>query len=388
MKISDVIPKEGKIREIYCDSCGEMMFLDFIVFRETVSGISININGLPELQCASCGFRALPDRSAFAILQMHKDAFEAKEPSIYCNRNKSQSNFNHTIVDFLHDPDDYYYLPGLARQWDDGFLTPVFFNKDVLSKYDNSEKYRVRYASTTYGTIREGDNFYISFGINQFGKVIMWLGDIGKLPEKEQFYLRSENIESDHHIGSEFYQGQIDCQFTPVSRENALFAARSKFLEEFFLKYDTKIGHLEVEVLTLAEEFTAPIHDTDKEKKHSSDIMNKIYVESLKAEKLKKLVKTKLSTEVPGGALKQLSAILKHDYPTAPIDRLMMPFFVLYDLRIQYSHLGSKSGQKDRWESICDRLQQPHTIKFASLYEVLIDELSYSYSELSELISS
>lgn len=37
----------------------------------------------------------------------------------------------------------------------------------------------------------------------------MWLGDIARLPDAEQYYLRSENIDSDHSIGSEFYDGQI-----------------------------------------------------------------------------------------------------------------------------------------------------------------------------------
>jgi hypothetical protein len=56
-------------------------------------------------------------------------------------------------------------------------------------------------ASTTYGTIYAS---IIAFGINKHGKLVMWLGDIAKLPESEQYYLRSENVASDHCKGSEF----------------------------------------------------------------------------------------------------------------------------------------------------------------------------------------
>ena len=72
----------------------------------------------------------------------------------------------------------------------------------------------------------------------------MWLGDIATLPENEQFYLRSENVPSDHSIGSEFYDGQIECRLTDRTPEDQLFEQRSRFLEGFFAKFGQKAAHL------------------------------------------------------------------------------------------------------------------------------------------------
>ncbi len=71
----------------------------------------------------------------------------------------------------------------------------------------------------------------------------MWLGDIAKLPVNEQYYLRSENIESDHSIGSEFYDAQIMCQPSEHSKEDHLFKIRSEFLEQCFKRFNKKFAH-------------------------------------------------------------------------------------------------------------------------------------------------
>jgi hypothetical protein len=178
----------------------------FTNFHEDVSGVDISIAGLPVLRCADCNKDYLPDKSRFAIIEHHEHASEKGLSSVTVTRLKLTQDFGFTKIRLLYDIDDYYYIPGLERPFNVGFLTPVYFNRKVLLKYDASPNCRVKFASPTYGTI-DGEAFSISFGINKNGKVIMWLGDIAKLPEPEQYYLRSENVESDHSIGSEFYDG-------------------------------------------------------------------------------------------------------------------------------------------------------------------------------------
>lgn len=209
MNLSEIFPPEGQVRRLYCDSCGKHLDLVFENFHADVSGIDISIAGLPVLRCNACKRDHLPDRSRFAIIDLHKQATEKGAPSVKVTRRKPHENFSLTKIPFVYDSDDYRYIPGLERPFDVGFLTPVFFNKEVLLKYEASPTYRVKFASTTYGEILQGDSFSISFGINKNSKVVMWLGDIEKLPESEQYYLRSENVASDHSIGSEFYDGQI-----------------------------------------------------------------------------------------------------------------------------------------------------------------------------------
>lgn len=213
MKISDIIPADGAFQRIYCRICNDHSDLAYVDFDHVVSGISIQIDGLPTLLCPSCGADNLPDLSRLAIVDVHRRTLSQSKSAVHVGRRKRTDKFHFTDVPFQYDPDDYWYIPGLHRSFDTGFLQPVFFKRAVLLKYNNSPAYRVQFASTTYGQIMTADD-YISFGVNRHGNVVMWLGDIAKLPKDEQFYLRSENVPSDHSIGSEFYDGQIEVVFT------------------------------------------------------------------------------------------------------------------------------------------------------------------------------
>ena len=184
--------------------------------------------------------------------------------------------------------------------------------------------------------------------MNSLDHVIMWLGDISKLPEKEQYYLCSENIESDHLIGSEFYDGQIECIFTDRTPEDKLFRKRSEFLEAYFLKSKMKIGHLDNEVLELYTDFNSPIVDTPRERRNVADTLNKVYIESFDNKSLQQ--QYRISVGDPGklGSLKLLQGILEVHCPSLDVSKLMSPFFVLYDMRVACSHLSSASGSEGK----------------------------------------
>lgn len=300
-------------------------------------------------------------------------------------RRKPDVKYEFTRVPFLYDPDDYRYIPGLERPHASGFLTPVFFSRRVLMKYETQPEYRVEFASTTYGTIY-AEEWYISFGINKNGKVLMWLGDIGKLPEAEQHYLRSENVESDHSVGSEFYEGQIDIVYTPPAIENQLFARRSEFVNACFLKFGTKIAHLDEEVLKLAGAFHAPVIDTERERRHVADTLNKIYVESLDSNALGALMK-KAGTE-PGklGGLKRLQAVIQSVAKAEDVAALLSPLFVLYDFRVACLHLGSDEGSKEKLKFVTDRLGIPETATLTEIYAALTAALMRSFERLTALV--
>ena len=280
MNIAEVFPPTGHVQRLYCDACDKAMDLVFKDFDDDVSGVVIRISGLPYLHCPHCHRDYWPDRSRLAIIENHRRAVENDAPAVCVTRQKIDRNFGFTVVPFIYDPDDYFYIPGLFREFNVGFLTPVFFNRRVLLKYDASPDYEVLFASPTYGTIVGPDGLSISFGNNKSGKVIMWLGDIADLPEAEQYYLHSENVETGHSIGSDFYDGQIECIFTEPPAETKLFALRSDFVEACFKRLGTKVAHLDEEVLELAGSFNPPVIDTEKERRHVADTLNKIYIES------------------------------------------------------------------------------------------------------------
>ncbi|MBJ8348273.1 hypothetical protein [Antrihabitans sp. YC2-6] len=72
----------------------------------------------------------------------------------------------------------------------DTFLTPVFFNSDVLTKYrDNPERYKVQRLDVTCHGL-----WMIDIDINDEGLVQVWLGDIVNLPEIEREHWLNYNV--------------------------------------------------------------------------------------------------------------------------------------------------------------------------------------------------
>lgn len=387
MNIADVFPPEGHVQRLYCAGCSTSLDLAYGDFHEEVSGVDITIIGLPVLRCPGCGFDHLPDRSRLAIVEHHRLAAAKGASVVHVTRSKLKENYQLTEVPFLYDPDDYHYIPGLERPWNDGFLAPVFFNRNVLLKYDSAPGYRVTFASTTYGRIVvENEGYDICFGINRNGKVVMWLGDIAKLPQSEQYYLRSENVDSDHSIGSEFYDGQIECIFTEPTQENRLFALRSQFVEACFKRFGDKIAHLDAEVVNLAISFNPPVVDTHKERRHVADTLNKIYIESLDSAALGVLVKQAGRDPKGLGSLKRLQALLETVANGADVAKILSPFFVLYDLRVAYSHLKSDDRAAEMLKTVTDRLSIADTSDLLEIYGSLSKALTRSYEELVTIV--
>ncbi|MES2207778.1 MAG: hypothetical protein V4525_13425 [Pseudomonadota bacterium] len=389
MEITDFFPKDGHVQTLYCDNCNKHLDLSFIDFDELITGVHIIINGLPVLHCAPCKKNHFPNRSRFAIIDLHKQAFSKNNSLVKVTRNKTNQNFGYGVAPFVYDSDDYEYIPGLKRSWDEGFLTPVFFNREVLLKYDLSPTYRLNFASTTYGSINRGDDFSMSFGLNKNGKVIMWLGDIAELPESEQYYLRSENINSDHSIGSEFYDGQIECVFTDLSEKDELFKSRSTFLEACFNKFEVKIAHLDAEVLDLTISFNAPIIDTERERRHLADTLNKIYIESFDNKILALLIRKLGGDPQNFGSIKRLQMLLEISCPNSiDISSIMSPFYTLYDLRVAYSHLSSKEKSDEKLNFVIERLGIHQHSNLLDIYKSLVSKLINSFEILSKELHS
>ena len=384
LKISDIIPASGHIQQMYCGDCRHHLDLTFLNFDEMVSGIRIRIAGLPTLRCPECSKEHLPDRSRLAIVNLHKKCFEESTPDVTVVRQKNSDDFGLTKISFIYDPDDYHNIPGLKCPVDDGFLQPVFFKRQVLIKYNSSPDYRVKFASTTYGTIVTNED-QICFGINRFYNLVMWLGDIAKLPESEQYYLRSENIQSDHSIGSEFYDGQIEAKFTDPSSEDKLFKLRCELAEACLDRFGKRIAHLDAEVFDLAITFNPPVVDTPDERRHVADALNKIYIESFDNKELKSILLS-LGGEADGsGSLKRLQAIFEAVAPTEDITSVLSSLFVLYDLRVAYTHLSSEKKRQECLKKICKRLSVPTDADLMLIYQRLIENMILSFTSLLSL---
>jgi len=386
MELSELPPKDGAQRA-YCEACKGPLDLVFVRFHDMVSGIEIDMNDVPQLECPACGLRTLPDRTRFFIMHAHQIATKEDSPILKRDRNKIAQNFGFTDVPFQYDPDDYYYYPGLERPWDTGFLTPLFFNRSVLTKYDADPRYLIRFASPTYGDVAFEDQFSFPFGINRHGHLLMWLGDVAKLPKPEQYYLMSENRPSDHCIASEFYDAQIECIFTDQPRESVLFAARSDFLVACFERWGAKLAHLDTEVLDLAATLRRPVHDTQAKRHSVSDVLNKVHLESLDNAKIGAIL-SGADIECRGkGSLKRLQALLDTVGNPARVSVLMSPFYALYDFRIAYSHLSSSEGSAAKMKTVTDRLAIAADGSLHEIYDKLLSAMTASYVELTAIVT-
>ncbi len=371
------------VQRMYCSDCPAYLDLTYRDFEKIVSGVSIVVRSLPTLACPKCNRTFLPDRSRFAVIRLFEEARSRGSSQVQVTRKKITETFAFTNVPFIYDPDDYYYIPGLVRESDPGYLTPVFFNRRVLIKFDHAADYQLRFGSRTYGSIYT-ESKTISFGINPNNKVVLWLGDIAQLPASEQYYLRSENVESDHCLGSEFYDGQIECKFTEPTAEDAVVSARSQFLEAAARRFDGPISHLDEETLDAIRDFYPPTAFTDRERQRLSTLVNQVCVESLDAQALKRLLAARGIEADKLGSLKQLEKLLNHELPDAGVSSTLAPLFVAYDLRVAHAHLTSKERSDELMASARDRLGLGPDGTFDAVYERLLNRLAGAFESFRD----
>ena len=384
IEYKELYPTE--VQRMYCLACTAHLRLVFDDYKQKVSNILIRISELPLLRCDACNCNYLPERTRFSIIRLFEEAHKKGVTEVSIKRKKIEENFGFTKIPFVYDPDDYYYIPGLVREWDRGFLTPVFFNRRVLIKFDHSENYEIKFASRTYGTIYADDS-YISFGINSNNNVVLWLGDIATLPESEQYYLRSENIPSDHDLDSEFYDGQIECKFTDVTPEDDLVSARSAFLEAAKRRFGLSISHLDDETLKAVGDFYSPTEFTNREQQRLSVLICQICIESLNSKALKELIVDRGADPKSLGTIKLLQLLLEKECSESNISIILSPMYVAYDLRIANAHLTSTERTKDIMNSVKKRLLIETDAEFVVTYSALIGLLKKLFDDLKKVIT-
>jgi len=291
------------------------------------------------------------------------------------------------MVDFKFDKEDCYKMQGLYRsESNKPFLAPVFFEKECLIKYFYSPKYRCELCSETYGTIYY-DGFYISFGINKNGKVIMWLGDLEKLPENEQIYLFSHNIDSDHDIASEFYEAQINATFTDPIKEAELLLQKSKINKISSEKLGFRIFQTEHrdtdEILSQCSKYKSILINREDDFKRFVSEWNEILIEDISKEDFIKYFKSK-NIEIKKGlmTIKLFERLIKEVLKIK--DNIILPYYVLNDLRLWADHKGCEKKFKDSLERLS--LNEKESNNYKLIYDTLIEKIRDFQRNIIELM--
>lgn len=202
---------------LICPECSDFRYLkiDGVRFEKDDKSIGIKV---PFFKCTTCENKE-PLKSQVYYQNIADKYYDQLEPGEFTSvkfnyEDKKFEHYDH--LGFEYSSEDYFLIPGLYRGENDGYLTPVFFDKDVLLYYNNHPDYSVRLSSFSSGNIYYKDEpmFGWGFGINRSGKVFKWLGDLNEDFEEANMKshlkrFQASNVESDHDIYSKFYLSQI-----------------------------------------------------------------------------------------------------------------------------------------------------------------------------------
>lgn len=284
---------------------------------------------------------------------------------------------------------EYYFIPGLFRPYGDGFLTPVYFNLFLLDKYSRRPDYDIELNSSTYGYISYKGEWGIPYGINKNKSIVMWLGDIDKLPEKEKQYLLSENIEPEFEIHSEFYNAQIGNEWSEPSLESQTFSLRNKISKKIYDLYNMSLYQLEGEISKTISDLQKPIFWQPRHIASTIESLNRIFVESLSVSNMKSIIRKEIPDASFGNlkGLKIFTIYLSEVLKMESVDKIMCPFFVLADYRNGLLHLASQSKYQEKMELAFSRLDLEYSEdSHEKMYTTLFEEMHKSLEAINETL--
>lgn len=178
------------------------------------------------------------------------------------------------------------------------YLTPVFFKRDVLKKYyEDTDKYEV-----LDGYIKCGGYWGIEIDNNHTEYVIVYLGDLGKLPFNEQRYWRSYNVARDGGISDVAYKRGIEAEFADPTEPALLFKYR---FEQFQKKWLDKFDWYLFKPLNENDEYhlkalRMPLNTTQSEFDEQVLSLTKVLIDSLNEKNLKQAITSKLDSDTRG----------------------------------------------------------------------------------------
>lgn len=119
---------------------------------------------------------------------------------------------------------------------------------------------------------------------------------------------------------------------------------------------------------------------------HVADTLNKIYLESFDKEALGDVISQLGGDPKKLGSIKLLQKTIELSCSGEDIPTLMSPFYILYDLRVVYSHIGSKQSEQEKLDFVISRLGLGANSGLMEIYPSLVEKMRESYERLTELL--
>lgn len=396
---------EGEKNPLRCPICDDYRYLsiDGYSFKDGTKKIGIK---LPSFQCKNCDSStlfAIADKPIYDNDIEAKKFYDKQAKMVLKDLNENQvvalqtpfENKKFPAFDslgFEYDSQDYFYIPGLYRSWNEGFLCPVFFDKEVLLHYNNHPDFRVVFASYSRLHILDKENNPIiphGFGINRSGKIICWLGDLEeefskKKNERNKKIFLAFNEKSDHDIISDYYFNQIEVSFMKADNEKLIFELRNEFDEKIIKSKGQNLTHINLD--NLMDDYKHPILNETDQINSSFIKLNSILIESFNVSALKGLIENSGISKKEIKGLKGLKLFEKFVNTVLEIENgssLVSPLFILYDLRVLAGHIKD-SKHTEKLKSCKERLGLNIKSTELEVYEKLVISLIDMYTELNK----
>lgn len=378
-----------------CQECNDFKKLEIIWVRykkEIDKELDFKI---PFFVCPNCGHKEPLNSKEHYDAMTDEDFAEMQDGEKlvlkFGYENKEFNRYSH--LNFKYSSEDYYLIPGLFRDEDDGYLTPVFFDKDILLYYNNHPDYNVKFGSFSSGNIYHKGKplFNWGFGINRNGKIFKWLGDLNEdfkedemLPHLKRF--QASNVESDHDIFSKFYLSQNPFSpsdmFQSSDNETHLFKLKNELDELFQSRFNMKLTKVHIE--DFFNFYKPPILEEKEQIFNAYISLNKLIIENIQSDLLKAKLNGKDLKKL--GSLKTLENFLSNFFPDENIDLILSSLYVLSDLRQLQGHFSDKSFE-ERYNFCKERLKLKKEANYFQVYETLIRELVRTFEKINDLIN-
>lgn len=211
------------------------------------------------------------------------------------------------------------------------FLTPVYFTPDILLRYYNEP---ARFSAGT-GGISCLDLWSMPADESPEGLIQVWLGDLAKLPYKEQLHWRQHNVPPKGTISKErftrdFMAQPVDDRRDPaVNLLNAHYVVNGRSVQKYgaplFRELDDRDAHIH-------KTLRVPVTEEWQEFDHQIQAIAKLTVDSLDVSLLEKI--SGKSQKDLKGSLNLLEAALEKEGVDAPTrDLIMKPLRGIQGLR-------------------------------------------------------
>lgn len=389
-----------------CSECGGICELVETDITCIIEGKHLHFSPIMVLHCKTCGKEFLPEYTKQIIYGAYQTTVEENQSRGEFHPTEYKKRFDYcTEQNYEYDHKDFYNIPGLC--YDDehsieGFLTPVYFEKEALVFFLAIPEYEVEIFSESYGYIAKKDStglyqydWHVPFGFNSNGKLVMWLGDIAYMDDKTKSIFKPFNVPSDHLlIDSEFYRAQMKCIFSEPIIEKRILLNKEAFILNIKKKYSIDLSHLIDECQEHEKKVKRPVVFTESAVAEVINAYDKILVEGFNVGEMRKLYEALYSSSERNAkytswqSIKMIESILVKlslSVDNMDINLVMSPLYILHDYRILLDHLLSVDKISDTKQHITAVLGVQSFNDQEAIYNEEIKRLNILFNYLSVL---